>query len=61
MYEPMKAWSIYRDDNRIAQADSHNQVARIVRQLTKLYPHDKITVRFTGKSISHCEAGGKPR
>lgn len=45
MYETVKPWSIYRNENQIAQADSHSQVARIVRQLGKLYPHDKITAR----------------
>lgn len=61
MYETVKPWGIYRGMNQIAQADSHSQVARIVRQMVKLYPYDKITVRFNGKAISHCEDGGKPR
>jgi hypothetical protein len=60
MYEAVKPWSIYRNENRIAQADSHNQVARIVRQLTRRYPHDKITVRFIGKAISHSGDRGTP-
>ena len=60
MLESVKPWSIYRNENRIAQADSHNQVARIVRQFTKLYPHDRITVRFTGKAVSHCGDKGTP-
>jgi hypothetical protein len=59
MSEELKTWLIYRNDNQIANAMSHSQVARIVKQLTKRYPHDRITVRFNGKPISHCGDGGK--
>lgn len=52
-------WLIFRNENQIAKAVSHKQVAGIVRQFVKIYPHDKITVRFNGKPIGHCGEGGK--
>jgi hypothetical protein len=47
MPQPLKPWTIYRNDKVIAYADSHKQVAGIIRQFLKQYPHDKFTTRFT--------------
>lgn len=54
MSQSLKPWTIYRNGNAIAYADSHKDVSRIIRQFLKQYPHDKFTTRFT-EAKSHVE------
>lgn len=60
MSQSVKPWTIYRNGNAIAYADSHNQVAKIIRAFLRIHPHDKFTVQFTGKAVSHCGDKGTP-
>jgi hypothetical protein len=60
MSESVKLWTIYRNENVIAYADSHKQVSRIIRQFQKIYPNAKFTAQFTGKAVSHCGDKGTP-
>lgn len=52
-------WKIYRNGNLVAQVCDHATAMRVVKVLSRAFPHDQLVTRFQGKAISHCREGGK--
>ncbi|NJO39649.1 MAG: hypothetical protein HC865_02880 [Cyanobacteria bacterium RU_5_0] len=53
-------WKIYRAGKLCAEAVTHREAQGIVKQLSKLYPGDRLYCQYEGRNIAHCGDGGKP-
>ena len=61
-------WSIRKNGKECARSTTRAEAVRaawtkfirIIVQLKKISPNAEFTVRYEGRSISHCDRGGKP-
>jgi hypothetical protein len=60
-YDPERyTWSIRKNDKECARSTTRAEADRIIVQLKKISPNAQFTVHYEGKSIRHCDRGGKP-
>jgi hypothetical protein len=68
-YDPERyTWSIRKNGKECARSTTRAEAVRaawtksirIIVQLKKISPNAQFTVHYEGKSIRHCDRGGKP-